>query len=351
MIINNLILSIMKTIIRFFIFFAVIATITGCTTTERFTISAPAGTKITLPMAGIVEPQSKSNGEQQVTIPSEGYCGYVLATPAGSTTPIPMGLNLKRNEHIGSKASLVAGVGLSSVGIIGILGGTIVAIGANSNGDDDAESTAGVIMAASAGVAGIGVALGLPAQIRLGQTAYDYSFSYEKRQNLDIPQLSTSLIHPDPEKNAPIPLEEVKSARKKASSGKAVGATSSKGSKVNQKRTAIANKVIGDYKGTGQLLHNKKQEEFYSDIQIKITSVDNNSVKVRIIEDGEDFFEEPLICNVSSDKKGNYQLKISDIPTAMITITKSGVFSFNHSKVIIDDIMYNLVIKANIVVR
>ena len=337
----------MKTIIRFFIYLMVIAISTSCTTTEKFTVSAPAGTKITLPIAGLVEPQSGNNGEQKVTIPSEGYCGYVLATPVGSETPIPMGLDLKRNKHNGTKAALGTGYMLSGIGGIGVLGSLIPIIAGASNEDDDLQSAGAIIAGISGGAALIGTGLLLPAQSRLRQTAYDYSFGYVKHQQLDIPQLSPTLLHPNPEKNAPEAKEEVKSTRKKASSGKAVETSSPKSSKVSKSRTAPANKIAGNYFGTGQLLNNKKQEESYSNIEIEITPVDKNSVKVRIIEDGEDFFEEPLVYNVRVDNKGIYQLKIGNIPTAIITITKSGALSFTHPKVNIDDTMYNLVIRAN----
>lgn len=336
----------MKTIIRAFIYLLMIAVSTGCSTTEKFTVSAPIGTKITLPMDGLVEPQPKIMGGYKVTIPSEGYCGYVLATPAGSTTPIPLGLDLKRKSHHGTKASLGAAYVLSSIGVCGMIGGTIIVIGANSNGDDDASSTAALVVCGSAALTGVGAGMGIASQSRLRQTAYDYSFGYDNRQQLNIPHLSTTLLHPNPEKNAPQTNGMEKSTRKKASSGKTVEVPSAKGSRVSKSRAASANKIAGNYIGTGQLLRNKRQEDFYSNIEIEVSAVDKNSVKVRIIESGEDFFEEPLIYTVSTDKKGDYQLKIDDIPEATITITKAGALSFTHPKVNIDDVMYNLIIKA-----
>ncbi|MDE6320735.1 MAG: hypothetical protein K2L93_00390 [Muribaculaceae bacterium] len=204
----------MKTIMRLFIYLMVVVLSAGCTTTEKFTVSAPVGTKITLPMDGLVEPQPKIMGGYKVTIPSEGYCGYVLATPTGSTTPIPMGLDLKRKSHHGTKASLGVAYTLTGVGLCGIIGGTVVILGANSNGDDDVVSAGGIVVGASAAMAGIGAGVGISSQSRLRQTAYEYSFGYEKNQFLEIPQLSTMLLHPNPEKNAPQTNGMGKSARK-----------------------------------------------------------------------------------------------------------------------------------------
>lgn len=338
----------MKTGKSIIIYFVMMVLITGCTTTEKFTVSAPAGTKITLPMEGIVEPQAGTEGKQKVTIPSEGYCGYVFATPPGSNIKIPMGLNLKRNNHQGLKATCRIGFTLALTGLTGAVGGglPILILGAATE-DDDNILLGAAVEGASAALVGLGLAMGAPAQSRLRQTAYDYSFSYEKNQNLEIPLLSSTLLNPNPEKNASTNYKGSSSTRKKASSGSTSAASSSKGSKVSKSRSSSANKIVGTYTGTGQLLKNKHQEEFYSNINIIVSQEDKNTVTVRIIEDGEDFFEEPLVYTVTTDKKGNYQLKIDKIPEAVITITKSGSLSFTHPKVNIDDTMYNLTIKAN----
>lgn len=337
----------MNTILRVFIYIVAIIVISSCTTTEKFYINVPEETNISLPMEGNIEKQNNNKMERKITIPSEGYCGYVLANVPGSSTPIPLGLNLKKNKHTGTKALLGGAYVLTGAGLGGLIGGTITVIGASANKDEDVQSVGGAIVGLSAGVAAIGAGMGITSQSRLRQTSYDYSFGYEKHQKLDIPQLSTTLINPNSAKDTPVNQDEKKSIRKKATSDNSTQTKSSVGSKVNKSRSSLANKVIGNYKGTGRLLRNEIQEDFYSKIEIDITPIDKNTVKVRIIEGGEDFFEEPLIYKVSNDKKGNYQLNIEKIVGAVITITNTGVLNFNHPKVNIDDTMYNLVIKAN----
>ncbi len=336
----------MKTITQIVISLIVATISISCTTNEKFTISTPIGTKITLPMTGSIEPQLSDKGNIKITVPSEGYCGYVLATLPDSGVPVPMGLNLKRNKHYGTKLALGCGYTFTGAGIGGMLGSLIVIIGAEKNGDDDISSASAMICGASAAVSGIGCAIGIPSQARLRQTTYDYSFGYVKNQVLDLPQLSMTLLHPNPEKNTPMTKDGSESSRKKASSGKA-NESSSVGTKVNKSRNALANKVAGKFIGTGQLLQNKTQDEFYSEIEVEITLIDKNFAKVRIIESEEDFFEEPLIYSVKKGKKGDYNLTIDEIPGAVITITKSGTLNLTHPKVNIDGVIYKLVIKAN----
>lgn len=329
----------MKTIVRIFIYLTIIVLVTSCSTTEKFTLSAPVGTKITLPLPGNVESKSNNSEKQNITIPSEGYCGYILATSPGSSTPIPMGLDLMRNKHNGRKVSLGVSSVLLGAGSLGMIGGGIAACAASSG--------PGLTILGISAVAGLtGSGMYMASIYTLTQTSYDYSFGYVKNQQLDIPQLSDTLIHPNPEKDALKVVAEEKPTRKRATSGEANVNTSSQGSKVSKSRIAPANKIAGIYKGTGQLLLNKRQKEYYSNIEIEISPTDKNIVNVRIIEDGEDFFESHLTYSVTTDNRGNYKLKIDNIPDAVINITKSGVLSFTHPKVNIDDTMYSLIIKA-----
>lgn len=166
---------------------------TSCSTTEKFTVNVPAGTKIYAPYdntpCGIADGSNKVN----VVVPSDMYCGFVLAQPDGSNVKIPLGINYKHNRHNGTRAALYTGGTLTSIGTGVTLIGAIALIAASSNGDDDVASTFGAMAGAGGAAAGIGVAIGMPAQSRLRQTAYDYNFGYESNQRLIMPMLSNTL--------------------------------------------------------------------------------------------------------------------------------------------------------------
>ncbi|MDE5786060.1 MAG: hypothetical protein K2H98_05945 [Duncaniella sp.] len=177
---------------------------------------------------------------------------------------------------------------------------------------------------------------------------YDYNFGYVKKQTFNLPELSMTLINPNPTKEELSAPATVKQERKKATSAKVAASTDKGGSKVNRSRTDISKKISGEYVGKGKLLLKGSVDETYNSMVIMVESTDKNHVSVRILEGGEDFFEEPLIYTVKADKKGGgFSLVIDEVPEATIKISKAGVLSFNHKNVNIDNVIYTLTISGN----
>ena len=126
------------------------------------------------------------------------------------------------------------------------------------------------------------------------QTSYDYNFGYDKVQVFEIPNLSTTILNPDPEKEMFNSNSNSQSSRKKASSGKKV-TKENKGSKAKKSRADLAKNIEGTYRGNGKLLLGKTQDDFFSNISVILERVDKNHVNVTVIENDEEFFETPLL--------------------------------------------------------
>ncbi|MDE5828832.1 MAG: hypothetical protein K2H48_02485 [Duncaniella sp.] len=319
--------------------------ISSCSTTEKILVSAPTGTEIYNP-AYLWKTNATGNGNSpvEVEVTSDMYLGYLLYKPAGSSLLIPYGVDYVTKKHFGTKSALVAGYGITSVGMLGLLVGTIMVC----SGDEDVESQGVIFDGIGSGACLTGLGLGMPAQYRMRQTAYDYNFGYAKKQTFNLPELSMTLINPNPTKEEFSSPATVKQERKKATSAKVAASTDKGGSKVNRSRTDISKKISGEYVGKGKLLLKGSVDETYNSMVIMIESTDKNHVSVRILEGGEDFFEEPLIYTVKADKKGGgFSLVIDEVPEATIKISKAGVLSFNHKNVNIDNVIYTLTISGN----
>lgn len=329
------------------IFTAIIA-LSGCSTTEKFKMTIPEGTKVYTPY-NLTSPTGiqTSSGKLQVTLPSDMYCGYLLYKSDNFNQAIPIGLDYKTKRHTGTKVAMATGYTLTSVGAGGALIGGIAMLAANGQGDEDNTDLFGLITSASCGVALVGASLGMPANSRLNQTAYDYNFGYVDNQVVKIPALSTTLLNPNPTKDKlaqPVKSPRAKE-RKKASSGK-TNITTTTSTKAKKSRSDMAKKVIGSYTGTGSLSLGRQTDETYAEIDVIIEYIDKNHVSVRIIENEEDYFDTPLTYEVKNAKKGGFTLYLKDIPEAQIAISKDGSLVFKHNKVNIDDTIYTLEIKA-----
>lgn len=325
-----------------------VLSMTSCSTTEKFAVYAPAGTKIYTPYnASIPRGGAIASEKTEVTVPSDMYCGYILAQPEGSNQRIPVGLDYKSSHHLGTKAALYTGITVAGAGAgTGIIGCAAM-LAANSNGDEENTELFGQVTAIGMVGALVGAAFGVPAQARLRQTAYDYNFGYEKKQRLAIPPLSPTLLNPNPPKGYKEPeKKESAPTRKKATSGKDVVPETASSSKVNKNRSDYGRKISGKYKGTGSLLEGKSVEEKYPEIYVEIERIDKTHVSIRIIESEEDYFDSPLVYLIKTNKNGGYTLSIDKLPEAVIQIAKNGKLTFRHRKVNIDNRIYTLEISA-----
>lgn len=325
--------------------------VASCSTTEKFSVYVPEGTKVYTPNnpttpSGIAASSDKVN----IVVPSDMYCGYIFAQAPGSDIKIPIGLDYKTNRHTGTKAAFYTGATISCVGVGVALIGGISMLAASSQDDEDSSDFFGTMTAFGGVAAGIGAGVTLPAENRLRQTAYDYNFGYEKKQNVKMPALSFTLLNP----NSPKGYEKEKAAKKestssrrKASSGKDVMTETTTGSRVNKTRTDNAKKIAGTYTGHGTLFSGKNIDEKYSKISVVIERKDKNQVFVRIIENDEEYFDAPLVYEVRKNKNGSYTLNIDKLPEAVIQITSSGKLTFKHRKVNIENQIYTLEITAD----
>lgn len=320
---------------------------TACSTTEKITVTVPSGTTVTAPVPGSKVLFAQA-GMAKLEIPSDAYCGYILAKQENTGLIVPVGVDYRIAQHRGAKIATGVGYTITSIGLGGVLIGGGAMIAAASQSDDDNSSLFGVVTAASAGVAAIGASIGGPASSRLHQTAYDYNFGYVKNQTLDIPPLSNKLLNPNPPKGEPASTGGTRVVRKKATSGDSAAAdnTATTSSRSKRSRVDLAKKISGSYTGSGQLLSGKEVEERYSFVTIILERQDKNHVAVRVIESDEDYFAAPLIYSIQKDKSGNYLLTIDELPEATIKIDSRGILSFNHKKVNIDDQLYILKITA-----
>ena len=103
--------------------------------------------------------------------------------------------------------------------------------------------------------------------------------------------------------------------------------------------------MSGTYLGNGTLLYNGSTIESYSSIEVVIDRKSKNTVNVRVIENGESFFASDLEYPVKRVDDG-YELKLTGISNAVISIDNNGNLSFYHPKVNIDGVLYTLNINA-----
>lgn len=328
--------------------------VTGCTTTEKFTVYAPVGTMLYTPDKTYAPSATLSSKDKaEIIVPSDMYCGYILAKTPDSELKIPIGVDYSKKKHIGTKVAFYTGASIASIGVGAAASCCLGGLLASANGDDYEPLFGAAMIGAS--VSGIGVAIGAPAQSRLNQTAYDYNFGYDN-QRLKIPYLSKELINPNSPKgldNMASKKNDNNSSRRKASSGKDVVAQdvdskshSTNTPNVNKSRLDNAKKIEGSYIGNGKLFFNKKVDETYSKIDVIIERIGKDKVSIRIVESDDDYFDAPLIFNIKKNNNGGYNLYIDGLPEATILITKAGKLTFNHKKVNIDNHIYTLEIIA-----
>lgn len=333
----------------------IIFLLTSCSTSEKISVNTSEGTKIYTPYNNLTPAAIADNtGKVNLEIPSDMYCGYVLAQSADSDVKVPIGLDYKKNSHTGTKVALYSGYTLASIGAGAAILGAVCMILASSQKDEDNTDLFGLVAGVGGGVAGIGAGIGMPSQSRLRQTSYDYNFGYVNNQTVKIPTLSKTLLHPNPAKgyeNEVSKKNQSTGSRKKASSGTNINSksqqTSTNSSKINKARSDYAKRIEGKYVGNGKLLYGKTVDEVYSQIYVLIERIDKNHVSVRIIESDEDYFESPLIYVIKKGKNGRYNLVIDKLPGAVIRISSNGKLTFNHNKVNIEDKQYTLVIEAD----
>lgn len=320
---------------------------TSCSTTQKIQVSGRSGTKIYTP-TGTALGTINNDGIAQITLPSDAYFAYLLSMDSESNEIVPFALDYKNHGYTGAKFAKGLGYTLSGIGLGTTLIGTIALVAAAAQGDDDNTELFGLISGAGAGIAGVGAAIGVPADSRLAQLDHDYQFKYLKTQrtNQDI-QFTQPTFNRRPSEISNRVNGQSEQARATADHKDQSSVSTKKLSNKSTKTFSDFGAVIeGEYIGTGTLYLGQDVIERYSDIQVSISRVDKTTVEVNVIEsDGNVFFSEGATYDIKKDKIGKYTLTHSDISKATIIINKKQA-SYRHPRVNIDGDIYILEISA-----
>lgn len=179
----------------YILIFATIMMLQSCSTTEKFMVNAPAGSNICSlngRMLATVTTGRSTGVEVEVT--SDACYEMMLVKTPNFPIKIPFGLDFKHRNVNGVK--LVEGLGITAnfLGGLSVITGGIIAIAGGEG------ATVGIPCGIGAALIGAGMGFGWPAGSRISQTAYKYEFRYNKVQSPQLTGLTTTLLHPDPEK-------------------------------------------------------------------------------------------------------------------------------------------------------
>lgn len=340
----------LNTIIQSLILISILLVSGGCKTVDKVYVTAPENTKLYIPGKPDVEYSVITNGPAVVEVPGDSYYGYILAKDPNTGLKMPYGMDVKHKSYFGEKLGVGVGYTLGGIGTGAFFSGTLLVIIGGATDDGDITTTGGMFMGIGAGVAGIGAAIGVPAEARLSQNSHQYQFTYVKNQNITFPNLATKLLHPDAPKGSSGLVEKNRRNRAVSSVSEPTDmATSTPAKRITSTKATRtvgnkAKKIAGAYTGSGKLSQDSEEIEFYQDVTVTINRIDNNRVEVSIVESGEEYFANPLIYNIEKESKGVYTLALENMPAQKIIIDKNGKLQFRHDKVNIDDVIYTLIL-------
>lgn len=245
----------------------------------------------------------KDGGRLKVKLSKKNYTPFLLAHETNSSLYVPFALDYKYKSHRGGR--LLGGIGLfSGIGLI---------------------PTCCIVCSTTC--------------------QWDNDFNYLKYQNPNLDCRFISFIDNGETKGTEsfesqqdrgiklLPQENTVAARRNSSVSK---------------RTLNDNAkfVSGTYSGTGYLAQKGKIIEEYSNVKVVVLRIDNNTVNVDVVENGESYFSTKSKYQVKKKGKNTYVLSLNGIPDAFITIDNAGHLTYIHPKVNIDGDIYTLNITA-----
>lgn len=333
----------MKRIIeRLFVVFSIVM-LQSCTTSQKVTVHGTPGTEIyspTMNRLGVIG----SNAQVTFKISSDDYFSYLMSKNAGSNELIPFALDYKNHSYIGTQALKYLGYGISAAGAFSCLVGAATCI----NGDF--EEVGVPFVAAGGGAVLLGAAIGMPADMRSKQMQYEHKYKYLSVQNTNQDLHFSKIVDIGYSKTSH-KVENDETAKSTSYRARVAGTstTTAKRKTSVSKRTLTnnANYVSGTYTGSGYLAQKGKVIEEYSAIKVVVLRIDNNTVNIDVVENGESYFSSKTRYQVKKKGKNTYVLSLEDIPDAFITIDKAGHLTYIHPKVNIDGEIYTLNITAN----
>lgn len=187
----------------------------------------------------------------------------------------------------------------------------------------------------------------------------DKNYAYLKNQqtNDDIVFVQPQFEYvqsEQPQEN--IPREATQTSRlRPAASASQNEATDSQ--RVNRNLNDNTSRISGTYSGNGTISLRNDVLENLNDIQVKIRRVNAEEVEVEIIEaNGSSFFGAPVPYKLKSvagrnSRNSDIVLEHKTIPSATITISRSGNLVYKNPRLEIDNVIYLFKIEASKSVR
>lgn len=308
----------------------------SCSTSQKITIQGTPGTEIyspTMDRLGVVG----SNGKVSLKMSRHRYYSYLMSKNARANELVPFALDYKHcNNNLAYTAS-IAGTSIALGGVL--LGGTSLAVG----GDTPELTGMGAAML------GAGLLMAIPSYYYYKKTHGDYQFKYlnNQRTNQDFNFLPIK----DTGYNKTSQSDEnecIETPTSKKTSSNSSSTVASRNSSVSRRSLANNAKFVsGTYTGSGYLTQKGEVIEEYPTMKVVVLRIDNNSVNIDVIENGESYFSTKTKYQVKKKGKNTYVLSLDGISDAFITIDNAGHLTYIHPKVNIDGEIYTLNITAN----
>lgn len=308
----------------------------SCTTSQKITVQGAPGTEIYSPSMeklGVVG----SNGKVSLKISRHYYYSYLMSRNAKTNEFVPFALDYKYCNN-------ALATSIYSTGVVTAFTGALVGGISLAAGGDTPEITG-----LGAAMLGTGLLMTIPANYYCQKTHGDDQFKYLKNQRTNqdfsfLPIKDTGYnktLQDDDNKYLATPTSE------KTSSNSSSTVARKKLSVSKRSLTDNAKFVSGTYTGSGYLTQKGKVIEEYSAMKVVVLHIDNNTVNIDVVENGESYFSSKTEYKVKKKGKNTYVLFLEDIPDASIIIDNAGHLSYIHPKVNIDGEIYTLNITAN----
>ncbi len=330
-----------KTIIFLLVAFCMIL-LHSCSTSQKVTVQGVPGTEIyspTMNKLGVIG----SNAQVSFKISSDDYFSYLMSKNAGSNELVPFALDYKNHSYVGTHVLKWTGYWITGMGAVLAGAGGAACIGG------DGDEVGGPLLAAGGGAALLGAAIGMPADARSNQTQYEHKYKYLSVQNTNQDFRFAKITDVGYRKSLHTDNNETGMQASNRLRVEGTSTTIAKRKAPASKRTQndYAKLVSGTYSGSGYLAQKGKVIEEYSTMKVVVLRIDNSSVNIDVIENGESYFSTKTKYQVKKKGKNTYVLSLDGISDAFITIDSAGHLTYIHPKVNIDGEIYTLNITAN----
>lgn len=275
----------------------------SCAPSSKVVIYGTNGTEIynsEYKMLGTVS----NSGKAKVKLPKNEYVPFLLSHEANSSLYVPFAVNFKHKGH--KTENLVSVLGLFT---------------------------------------GFGTIPSLTYICTRSSSQYWNDYKYYKNQSTNQDCRFVSFLDNGEKKYiVPTSFSDVTSTITKETTS-----TIARRKSTVSKRTLndYAKNVSGTYTGAGYLAQKGKVVEEYSAMKVVVLRIDNNTVNIDVVENGESYFSSKTKYQVKKKGKNTYVLSLEGISDAFITIDNAGHLTYIHPKVNIDGEIYTLNITAN----